>query len=1033
MGGFQFLLHLKHNMADQFDAHAGDEEDKFDEAFDGEGTEGVAATPPAAEEPEPEVQRPKTPIVDWDYVERFLLEIGRFGVADGSDPLVLSVFPQGQGANIHLPAKWGGALPRRNVHRLLQQDPQRSLGMVINAAGAAPAEWGTLPEHFGGRSTADKRAKRDAWAASGGEDWKARPREWGAANDQISRVVGGFAECDGGLSIEEQRQLPELAGLPAASLRVWTGGKSLHQYWLLRRGETLATEEFRKLQRALARAIKGVAPEAGVDEAISNPARVMRIPGGWHPRSGERARLDLTGGPRYTAAQLIELVADVEARFPEPEAAGGAGPGRVAPGGFLPAEAFGWFNRLSRKQKMELATEMLRLIPRRGEPGSGTYEAAFGAVCSLVHEFGSRGALEVIERAEWHSEHWDIVEKVEDVDSSGAERGMGSLIRDAREAGWVHPRDREPEAQRPGEVQAGGAGVPPAGGFIGGPGDEGGDDTGGAGETWLGDDTFRVLGWAESRSAIYYQRSGIGQIGQMKPAGSAELLKMAPVSWWTAEFPTPVRGDAAPVPNWTDATSAVIEAANEVGIFDPISVRGSGVWLDRGRVVWHLGDRLEVDGDLVEISSFRGQNSYTRAVALPIDPSVEPLSDTEGTAILEVIKDMGWESPSDYLHLAGWIVTSSVGGALHKRPGLQITSSSGTGKTTVVDLVMTPLQAGLALDSTGSTEAGVRQLLGRSSLPAVIDESEQADGYRRESQLALVRYSYDGKPQIKGSPQGTAARFQLRSSICLVGINAGITNTADRNRMAVVGREPISDRLWAGVAARMDELISLEAGERLLRRSVSNVGLLRANASAFGAVVTARHGARTGETYGTLLAGAHLLTELRALTVEGAQTWLERRSWTIDAEAQEVAAPDHESLQCLEFLLAHVPDKQEGRTLRELLKEQKALSSNAFTREDPVGGGSAKSGKKVLGRLGLRYLAEEDALALATGPASQLPRVYGDTQWAKGAHKERLLDLAGAEKHPKVVRFSVIGVSAALTVPFRWVAQDAEAEGDEEA
>lgn len=1013
-------------MTTQFDDFATDDaDDGFDAAFGGGDTEGVAAqveavAPPSP--PEPEVQRPKTPIVDWDYVERFLLEIGRFGAEDGSDPLVLSVFPQGRGANIHLPAKWGGALPRRDVHRLLMQDSERSLGMVINSAGPAPEDWGSLPDHFSGRTTADKRARRDAWVASGGEDWKAKPRVWGAANDQVTRVVGGFAECDGGLSIEEQRQLPELAGLPAASLRVWTGGKSLHQYWLLRRGESLATEEFRRLQRALARAIQVVAPEAGVDESISNPSRVMRVPGGWHPRSGERAKLDLTGGPRYTAAELMAVVADVEARFPE--VAAQAGPGRVAPGGFLPAEALSWFNRLSRRQKTELAVEMLRLIPRRGEPGSGTYEAAFGAVCSLVHEFGSRGALEVIELAGWHSEHWDVVEKVEDVHSSGTERGMGSLIRDARSAGWVHPLDREPvarEAGPPAEVREA---EPPAGGFIGGGPPEGGAAAGG-----LGGDTFKVLGWGDSRSSVYYQRCGIGQIGQMRPAGSAELLKMAPVSWWAAEFPVPVRGDAAPTPNWTDATSAVIEAANAIGLFDPVSVRGSGVWIDKGRVVWHLGDRLEVDGELMEISSFQGQNPYTRAVGLSVDPSVAPLTDTEGSSILELIRDMGWESQSDYLHLAGWAVTSSVGGALHKRPGLQITSSSGTGKTTVVDLVISPLQAGLALDTSGSTEAGVRQLLGRSSLPALIDESEQADGYRREAQLALVRYAYDGKPQVKGSPQGTATRFQLRSSIALIGINSGITNTADRNRIAVVARAPIPDRLWEGVAARIAELLSVEVGERLLRRTVNNVRLLRANALAFGAVVAARHGARTGETYGTLLAGAHLLTELRELTTVEASMWMAQRGWAIDEEAQEVAAPEHESLQCLEFLLAHVPDKQEGRSVRELLKEQKALASSAFTRDDPVGGGSSKSGKLVLGRLGLRYVAEGDVLAMATGPASLMPRVYGDTQWAKGAHKQRLLDLEGAEKLKTVVRFPVIGVSMALTIPFSWVSREQE-EGE---
>ncbi|MDM7953899.1 MAG: hypothetical protein QUV07_11895 [Cyanobium sp. CZS 25K] len=144
-----------------------------------------------------------------------------------------------------------GEAHRREVERTLQRHPEHSLGVVMNPALPKPEDLGSRPEE----------QRKDGSA-----------KTWGASNSHIRGGIGAWSECDGGLSLEEQQQLPERAGLPRPSLAVWSGSKSLHMYWLLRDGEELLEpERFRSLQRRLAAAIEAAVPAAKPDKGIHNP------------------------------------------------------------------------------------------------------------------------------------------------------------------------------------------------------------------------------------------------------------------------------------------------------------------------------------------------------------------------------------------------------------------------------------------------------------------------------------------------------------------------------------------------------------------------------------------------------------------------------------------------------------------------------------------------------------------------------------------------------------------------------------------
>lgn len=1091
----------------------------FDEDYDepARAEQVTVAVLPKAAQPAEEVtvaaqqpQQPKAgPLVNWDEAALFIGEIGRNGLEDGSRPIVLATFPQALGANIHVPGKWARELPRRDIHRLLQDDPTRSLGMVINGAPAAPANWGELPEHFSGRTPADREARMRRWIDSGKTDLRSKPKTWGASNAHIDRIVGGWGECDGGLSREAQQALPEKAGLPPATLRVWTGGKSLHSYWLLAKGETLTSEQFTRLQRALARALGGADASAGADQSLGNPARIMRVPGGWHPKGG-RCVLDMTGGPRYTAAQLLELVEEIEARFPaapraqRPAVAAGGG-------GFLQPGALEWFNKLRRADQVKLAAEMLQLIPRRGEPGSGTYPAAFGAVCSLVSQFGSRGALEVIELAGWHSEHWDVVEKAEDVHSSGTERGIGSLIMDARAAGWVHPLDREEaatEAVRADlpteedirgqiedlrrEMEAAGTPRPrwsesgwgarvkgiaeaigahvvarkaatdqallmdalrtAAGGEKKGPGKQelkalvaagataqrereaaargGGNGGGGNGgadaeRPAAGDDMpFRVLGWDVERMKIHYQHGARGQTGAVSISGSGAggLFAMALKQWWRENYPRPQgRGErqGAAEPDWEEARSALAGMADQEGIFDEKNMRGRGVWLDKGRVVWHQGEQLEVDGVETSIIDFTPTTRFTYPLREPldVDPKAAPLTPEHGRRILEAVKAVGWKGADTHLLLAGWAVVSNVAGALKYRPAVQITGGYSDGKTSAVERVLLPLLPGVGDEvESKSSPAGVWQSRKSEALAVLLDECEEGDnkGNARSKLLEMARTSFDGKSMSRGTPGGEAQEYKIRFPMLLIGINAPIEDVATRSRFVIATKRRLPDEEWAQASALIDAAITPAVGDSLLRLTVSRLPVLLANVETFVRVLKRTHteGGRVPDCCGTALAGAHFLVHPELVSEEEAAAWLQAEGWGVSGDPEGNAErPEAEGLTLLDQLLSHRPsqamDNMRGLTLREMVALVRGEGMPEAVRADLgagyVDGMKLKEAEAELGRVGLAALGvggrkrwEKHGLFVSNGDPA-LREIFAGTRWAKGGHQAHLRALPGAQ------------------------------------
>lgn len=151
------------------------------------------------------------------------------------------------------------------------------------------------------------------------EEWQAEGRgvyivinDNGDKDQEITACRALFCEWDD-RPLEWQIQAWQELGLPEPTMQVSTGGKSIHNYWVLR--EPLPPERWRDLQRRLLE-------HADADPSLKNPSRVMRLPGCWYMQPnnqpGELVQIVHESGQSYSAAELEACLPELPGPQPTP-------------------------------------------------------------------------------------------------------------------------------------------------------------------------------------------------------------------------------------------------------------------------------------------------------------------------------------------------------------------------------------------------------------------------------------------------------------------------------------------------------------------------------------------------------------------------------------------------------------------------------------------------------------------------------------------------------------------------------------------
>lgn len=133
------------------------------------------------------------------------------------------------------------------------------------------------------------------------------PNKGGYLNKDIDECQVLFYEHDD-LDKETSANLWRTIGLPEPTIQIDTGNKSVHTYYALT--QPISSELFKEAQALLIKHLKS-------DIQIKNPARLMRLCGGIHPKSGVAATIYSHSGNLYSIEDLMPILQEYKAITPK--------------------------------------------------------------------------------------------------------------------------------------------------------------------------------------------------------------------------------------------------------------------------------------------------------------------------------------------------------------------------------------------------------------------------------------------------------------------------------------------------------------------------------------------------------------------------------------------------------------------------------------------------------------------------------------------------------------------------------------------
>jgi putative DNA primase/helicase len=421
-------------------------------------------------------------------------------------------------------------------------------------------------------------------------------------------------------------------------------------------------------------------------------------------------------------------------------------------------------------------------------------------------------------------------------------------------------------------------------------------------------DHFEVMGFDKDEYFIYDRAKKQVLRRTSRNLGKAGLLELAPLQDWEMNFPPTSPGSG----RFDDlmATRHIYDLAHAKGVYNPAMLRGRGAWIDGGRMVYHCGDRLFVDGRPTDLGKLESRYLYERGLSLPA-PTADPLSDEDGQRIARLVNRFGFSKPDAGKLLAGWIFLAPVAGALRWRPHVWVFGPAGSGKTTLLENFVAMLLGENKVFSQGdSTEAGLRQTLKSDALPLMIDESEANEDEARarvQKTLVMLRQasSRSEAKTLRGTVNGQAQAFHIQSMALLGSIAVAISEKADNDRFCRLelkggNGSAVARDEWAVTVQMLADLrADRPMPQRLLARGIALFSVLERNVELFIRAATAKFGSpRHGDQYGTLLAGWWTLQHSAPATAGDAERVLAQFNWA--DELGEHAESDGE--KCIRLL-----------------------------------------------------------------------------------------------------------------------------------
>jgi hypothetical protein len=533
----------------------------------------------------------------------------------------------------------------------------------------------------------------------------------------------------------------------------------------------------------------------------------------------------------------------------------------------------------------------------------------------------------------------------------------------------------------------------------------GGGGDGGRDEEIFGDCPVVPLG---HREGVFFYRDPAGQLAPL-PARQHTALGLAGLfggsTWWliTHFKPTGKRADQNGFDN-VRAAACLMRRCHKAGFFSAdTQVRGPGAWRGpKGELILHCGDELYVyppDGGkafFLEAGQRVGDAFYA---AWPPEgkPAKKEASRQDGHALHQLLGKWNWVAPVEAPRLAvGFIAQGYLVGAQSYRSHIWVTGESGTGKSTLQDLIFGTIGS-VMLRRAEPSAAAIYQSLQSAARPVAVNEIENSETNDRAT--AVVELARLGTDDVsgglgRGSAAGKAVEYQIKAAFYFTSILPPPLKPQDVNRITVLDLTEltIAEGLAEEIARQVSKMVALGPAfqERMARAWAA--GRVQANIGLYRAALTRRgHKSRFADQLGTLLGCAETLLSDEVPDEDSIKAYVD--TFQVDEFAEHGEEADHDL--CRNHLYSS-PVGAWASGAQALIGETIADVVNPDGREQ-------EHKRDLLARVGLRI--EPGVDGDAAGPYlvvanrhQGLERVFEGTRWSRGVWARSLFRVPGARK-----------------------------------
>lgn len=422
---------------------------------------------------------------------------------------------------------------------------------------------------------------------------------------------------------------------------------------------------------------------------------------------------------------------------------------------------------------------------------------------------------------------------------------------------------------------------------------------------------YRIAGYSDDAGMpiIYFYLRRPHLVMGVKPTQIKKELVAAlcPASFLEAYWP-----DLDTASKRVDAfRESVIAIAYSRGVYNTQRTRGVGAWMDDGRLVYSLGDRLLVDGAEFGLDQLPGSRNFYEGRPRLSDRPAIPLTTLAGKEFFHLCSLFSWDRSIDGALFAGWCFLAGVCGALRWRPHIYVYGPKGSGKTWIMSHVTRPAVGDIGLHvQSVTTEAGLRQMLRSDARPVLFDEAEaenESSMRRMQSVFGLARQasSESGGQILKGSANGNSEGYQIRSMFCFSSISPAIIQSSDDSRITELGLVERHDtETFRQITELTNRLLTRDFPAQMTARALQKINQIYSAVSVFEPVLIERlQSQRLADQCAPLLAGSWYLCNDTLPTRDQATQIVYSAEWS--SEDEVIETPDWQRL--LDHLLdAHV-------------------------------------------------------------------------------------------------------------------------------